>query len=33
VDAFSKKVAGAVPDVTGLGSAANNSRYRLVYFV
>ena len=33
VDAFSPKVAGAVPDVTGLGSAANNSRYRLVYFV
>ena len=33
VDAFSKKVAGAVPDFSGLGSAANNSRHRLVYFV
>ena len=33
VDAFSKKVAGAVPDVSGLGSAAANARYRLVYFV
>jgi peptide/nickel transport system substrate-binding protein len=33
VDAYSKKVAGAVPDVSGLGSAACNARYRLVYFV
>jgi peptide/nickel transport system substrate-binding protein len=33
VDAFSKKLAGAVPDVSGLGSAAANARYRLVYFV
>jgi peptide/nickel transport system substrate-binding protein len=33
VDAFSTKVAGAVPDFSGLGSAANNSRHRLVYFV
>jgi len=33
VDAFSKKVAGAVPDFSGLGSAAANARYRLVYFV
>ena len=33
VDAFSPKVAGAVPDFSGLGSAANNARYRLVYFV
>ncbi len=33
VDAFSTKVAGAVADVSGLGSAACNARYRLVYFV
>jgi len=32
VDAHSPKVAGAVPDVSGLASAANNARYRLVYF-
>jgi len=33
VDAYSAKVAGAVPDYSGLGSAAANARYRLVYFV
>jgi peptide/nickel transport system substrate-binding protein len=32
VDAFSPKVAGAVADYSGLGSAAANARYRLVYF-
>ncbi len=32
VDAFSKKVAGAVADFSGLASAASNARYRLVYF-
>jgi len=32
VDSYSAKVAGAVPDFSGLGSAANNARYRLVYF-
>jgi peptide/nickel transport system substrate-binding protein len=33
VDAYSKKVAGVVPDYSGLGSAAANARYRLAYFV
>ncbi|MEZ5124817.1 MAG: ABC transporter substrate-binding protein [Thermoleophilia bacterium] len=33
VDAYSPKVAGGVPDYSGLGSAAANARYRLVYFV
>ena len=33
VDMYSPKVAGAVPDFSGLGSAANNARYRFVYFV
>ncbi|HEX5375432.1 MAG TPA: hypothetical protein VFW48_04660, partial [Solirubrobacterales bacterium] len=33
VDAYSPKVAGAVPDYSGLGSAAANARYRNVYFV
>ncbi len=32
VDMHSEKVAGAVPDFSGLGSAAANARYRLVYF-
>ena len=33
VDAYSPKVAGALPDFSGLGSAAANARYRNVYFV
>ena len=33
VDAHSTKVAGVIPDVSGLASAANNARYRLAYFV
>ena len=33
VDAYSPKVAGGVPDFSGLGSAAANARYRLMYFV
>ncbi len=33
VDAYSPKVAGGVPDYSGLGSAAANARYRLMYFV
>ena len=33
VDAYSPKVAGAVADYSGLGSAAANARYRNVYFV
>ena len=32
VDMHSDKVAGAVPDFSGLASAANNARFRLVYF-
>ena len=33
VDAHSPKVTGAVPDFSGLASAANNARYRLLSFV
>ena len=33
VDAHSTKVAGVIPDVSGLASAANNARYRLAYLV
>ena len=33
VDAHSPKIAGGVPDFSGLGSAATNARYRLMYFV
>lgn len=33
VDMHSAKVAGMVPDFSGLGSAAANARYRLAYFV
>jgi peptide/nickel transport system substrate-binding protein len=32
VDAYSPKVMGSVPDFSGLASAANNARYRLVSF-
>ena len=32
VDAHSPKVTGAVPDFSGLASAANNARYRLISF-
>jgi peptide/nickel transport system substrate-binding protein len=32
VDAHSPKIAGGVPDFSGLGSAATNARYRLMYF-
>ena len=32
VDAYSPKVTGAVPDFSGLASAANNARYRLICF-
>jgi peptide/nickel transport system substrate-binding protein len=32
VDAYSPKVAGGMPDYSGLGSAAANARYRLMYF-
>jgi peptide/nickel transport system substrate-binding protein len=32
VDAHSPKVAGVVPDYSGLGSCACNARYRLAYF-
>jgi peptide/nickel transport system substrate-binding protein len=32
VDAYSPKVTGAVPDFSGLASAANNARYRLMSF-
>ena len=32
-DAYSPKVAGALADFSGIGMAANNARYRTVYFV
>ena len=33
VDAYSSKVAGAIPDFSGISMSANNSRFRLVHFV
>jgi hypothetical protein len=32
VDAYSSKVAGVVPDFSGLALAASGARYRLAYF-
>ena len=33
VDAYSPKVAGSLPDFSAIGMAANNARYRTIYFV